>query len=613
MKATFAGEQRIVVQIFRKIYRLLDRRDRLEFSLIVLLTFVGALAETLGVGVIPSFVSLLGSAKAVREVGIVGWAYDVAGFEDYKVFVQWACVTLMGVYIAKNSYLAWLYYLQTQFIYRKQSKVSQRLFATYLQQPYPFHLQHNTADLLRNINVEIPNLFNEVMRDVMILLTESMIAVSISLLLLLAEPISSIIAVSLLGGAMAVFYQGFRRRSERWGKRQHRHMGRMIQWVNQGLGSIKETKVLGREPYFLERYAFHTERYTEASQRVQFVNKLPRLFIETLAVVCLLLVLVVDLTQGRRPRSLLLLISLFAVAAFRLMMSMNRVIAAMTTIRFHSHALDAVHDDLMAMPLPAAGLTLSMAPADLPAPLPERLQHQIEFHHLTYAYPEAAQPALKDLCLKIARGEAIGLAGPSGAGKTTLVDVLLGLLQPTTGEVYLDGRSIHQSLSNWQQQVGYIPQQIYLSDDTIRRNVAFGVADAQIDDARVWQVLHLAQLEDFIRGLPQRLDQAVGERGVRLSGGQRQRIAIARALYHNPEVLVMDEATAALDNGTEREIVRSIEGLMGKKTLVIIAHRLSTLRNCDRIYWIKAGAIADVGSYDELLAHNPEFQAMVGP
>ena len=599
-----------MVQIFRKINRLLDSRDRFEFLFIVALTLIGAIAETLGVGVIPSFVGLLGSAKAVREVGVVGWAYNFAGFEDYRTFVQWACVALMGLYIGKNGYLAWLSYLQTQFIFRKQSKVSQRLFSRYLQQPYPFHLQRNTADLLRNINVEIPNLFNEVMRDVMILLTESLIALCISLLLLFAEPFSSLIAVSLLGLAMVVFYQGFRRRIELWGRRQHRHIGRMIQWVNQGLGSIKETKILGREPYFLERYSFHVERYTQATQRIQFVNKLPRLFIETLAVVCLLVVLVVDLTQGRRPRSLLLLLTLFAAAAFRLMMSLNRIVAAVTTIRFYSKALDAVHDDITAIPGDENFLaSRESLPAYVP---PSHFQESITLDQVSYVYPESKSLSLNSVSLQIGRGEAIGLAGPSGAGKTTLVDLLLGLLQPTAGQVLVDGRPVERDLLAWQRQVGYIPQQVYLSDDSIRRNVAFGLADSSIDDNRVWQVLRLAQLEDFIRGLPMRLNTRVGEQGVRISGGQRQRIAIARALYHNPEVVVMDEATAALDNGTEREIVRAMESLIGKKTLIVIAHRLSTIRNCDRIYWIKDGAIADMGNYDELLARNPEFQAMVG-
>ncbi len=599
-----------MVQIFRKINRLLDSRDRLEFLFIVALTLVGALVETMGVGVIPSFVGLLGSAKAVREVGVVGWAYNFAGFEDYRTFVQWACVALMGLYIGKNGYLAWLSYLQTQFIYRKQSKVSQRLLTRYLEQPYPFHLQRNTADLLRNINVEIPNLFNEVMRDVMILLTESLIALCISLLLLAAEPMSSLIAVALLGVAMIVFYQGFRRRIELWGRRQHRHIGRMIQWVNQGLGSIKETKILGREPYFLERYGFHVERYTQATQRIQFVNKLPRLFIETLAVVCLLVVLVVDLTQGRRPRSLLLLLTLFAAAAFRLMMSLNRILAAVTTIRFYSKALDAVHDDLTV--IPGNEDFLARHESLPPYIQPRSFQQSIVLDQVSYVYPDSKNLSLNSVSLQLHRGEAIGLAGPSGAGKTTLVDLLLGLLQPMAGQVLVDGQSVEKDLLAWQRQVGYIPQQVYLSDDSIRRNVAFGLADSSIDDNRVWQVLRLAQLEDFIRGLPMRLNSRVGEQGVRISGGQRQRIAIARALYHNPEVVVMDEATAALDNGTEREIVRAMESLIGKKTLIVIAHRLSTIRNCDRIYWMKDGAIADVGTYDELLQGNKEFQQMVG-
>ena len=349
-------------------------------------------------------------------------------------------------------------------------------------------------------------------------------------------------------------------------------------------------------------------------QRIQFVNRLPRLYMETIAVVVLLLVLMLDLNQGRKPRSLLPLLSLFAMAAFRMMTSMNRIVAAISTIRFYSHALDAVHDDLQTIP-PVNPMALGRAGriSDHNGKhRPPRLQHSLELDNIFYTYPEAQAPSLQGLSLKVGRGEAVGIAGASGAGKSTLVDVLLGLLTPDTGEVRIDGEPLGIQIASWQRSIGYIPQNVYLSDDTIRRNVAFGVPDNQINEAKVKRALRLAQLGAFIQSLPQQLETRVGELGVRISGGQRQRIAIARALYHNPEVLVMDEATAALDNETERSIVQALEAFKGEKTMLIIAHRLSTIRDCDRIFWMKDGRVSDSGTYTELMARNPEFQSMVG-
>lgn len=595
-------------RILAKLLQLFDRRDRLLFAGVIGLTLLGALMETLGVGLIPAFVGLLSSQRATREVGILGWAYKAMGFQDYRAFVRWACLALMGIYVIKNLYLGYLSYLQGRFIYQKQRKISRQLLARYLYQPYDFHLQQNSAELQRNINVEIPNLFNEVMRDVMILLTESMIAVCITILLLASEPISSLIAVSVLGGSTAFFYRVSRQQLGQSGQKNQHHMGQMIQWVNQALGGIKEVKILGREGYFSDQYDRNTQIYTKTSETLYVSQKLPRLFIETIAAICLLIVLLVDLLQGRRPRSLLLLLSLFAAAAFRLMVSMNRILAAMNTIRFYSNAIDVVHHDLLHLQTPLLPTT--------PISTLQSLRHSLELKAVTYQYPQAETPALNAISLCINRGEAIGFVGPSGAGKSTLVDVLLGLLPPTQGDILIDGIPLHHNeatpLAQWQRQIGYIPQRIYLADDTIRRNIAFGLPDSEIDDDRLWQVLHLAQLEPYIRQLPQQLDTWVGENGLRLSGGQRQRIAIARALYPNPEVLVLDEATAALDNQTEQDITQALETLMGQKTLIIIAHRLTTVQTCDCIYFIKAGRIQAVGSYQDLLANNLDFQAMVG-
>jgi ATP-binding cassette, subfamily B, bacterial PglK len=600
---------------FQKLWSLFDRRERLQFAGILGLTFVGAIAETFGVGLIPSFVGLLSSPRAMREVGLVGWAYQVMGFTDYKAFVLWACFALMAIYLLKNLYLAGLAYLHSRFIYSKQARLSEELLASYLNQPYVFHLQRNSAELLRNINVDVPAVFNEVMRDVLIIITEAMIALCITLLLMAVEPISSIVVAVVLGVTTWIFYRLTRDRLGRWGTVQQRSMGQMLQWVNQSLGGIKETQILGREAYFAEAYGRSARRYGRAMGRLQTVNKFPRLFIETIAVISLLLVLALDLMDGRRPRSLLLLLSLFAAAAFRLMVALNRIVAALTTIRYFTPAVDGVYADLQRLPrigprvAPELAAPGTIGQADPLAPL--TLRRSIELRDVSFTYPDAPVASLDRVSLRIQQGEAVALVGPSGAGKTTIVDVLLGLLAPSEGGVWVDDQPVADRLPQWQRQLGYIPQRIYLADDSLRRNIAFGVPDRQIDDAQIWRVLELAQLSPLVRGWPQGLDTLVGEQGQRLSGGQRQRMAIARALYPNPQVLVLDEATAALDNETERAIVTALESLRGEKTLITIAHRLSTIKHCDRIYFIKDGQVHSQGTYGQLMIDSPAFQAMV--
>lgn len=573
------------------------------------LTLGGAIVETLGVGLIPAFVSLLINTKISRTVGIVNWAYRLTGLTDYKAFVHWAFFALMAVYVLKGFFLAGLSWLQGRFIYQKQQQVSQALFTSYLSQPYAFYLQHNSAELQRNLNVEVPNLFNEVLRDVMILVSEAWVALGVTLLLLVSEPLSTLAAVTVLGGATLGFYRLYRPRVGRWGERHQYHRGKLIQWVNQGLDSIQETKVLGREAYFLGQYRIHAIALGEMLEWLYVANRLPRLFVETIAALVLFLVLLLDFLQGRQARSLVLLLSLFAAGAFRLMIAMNRMVAAATTIRFHSHAVDVIYASLKAMPLGPTewGWVARRGPKLIPRPFSASL----EFDRVSYVYPEASQASLSQVSLRILPGEAIAIVGSSGAGKSTLMALLLGLLPPTQGQIRVDGVPVERDLAGWQSQIGYIPQMIYLADDTLRRNIAFGLADEVIEDGRVWEALRLAQLEGFVQGLPLGLETVVGERGVRLSGGQRQRIAIARALYADPAVLVMDEATAALDTETERGIVAAIEALMGKKTVVMIAHRLSTVKHCDRLYLLNQGQIVDMGRYDELLKRNPGFQNLV--
>jgi ATP-binding cassette subfamily C protein len=315
------------------------------------------------------------------------------------------------------------------------------------------------------------------------------------------------------------------------------------------------------------------------------------------------------LVQGKDVQTLLPTLSLFAAAAFRMMPSIHRIISSATRIRYYKHTLDSVYEDLLDVGLP---LTQSLPNIEVTSPPlnPLVFEKEITLNHIFYQYPTGEGLALKDIDLTINKGQAVGFVGPSGSGKTTLINLLLGLLSPTSGQLLVDGHNIAPHLTEWQHKIGYIPQDIYLSDDTIRRNIAFGVPDEHIEEAQVWAVIKLAQLETLVQQLPAKLDTVVGERGVRLSGGQRQRVAIARALYHQPQVLIMDEATAALDNETEREITQAVERLSGQKTLLIVAHRLSTVKNCDQLYFIDNGQVVASGTYEQLFTKSLAFQEM---
>jgi ATP-binding cassette, subfamily B, bacterial PglK len=419
----------------------------------------------------------------------------------------------------------------------------------------------------------------------------------------IVEPLSSAIAAVFLGISIFWLNRTIRKLMSGQGLIRQDQSGQMIQWVNQSLGGIKETKVLGREPFFLDAFTKSAQAYGKANLLVGLATQLPNQFIDTVLIAAVLLIVIFSLIQGRAIQSILPMLSLFAIAALRLMPSAKRIVSTITTIRYFKHAVDLIYQDLTLLD-PRSSLLLT------PNSPTAKLERLIELRDIHYQYPQATQASLSGISLSIPKGKSIAFIGSSGAGKTTIVDVILGLLTPSQGEILVDGSNILANLDSWQRQIGYIPQSIYLSDDTIRSNIAFGVATDEINEGQVWSAVKAAQLEELVFGLPDRLDTLVGERGIRLSGGQRQRIGIARALYHNPEVIIMDEATAALDNTTEREFMQALESMSADKTMITIAHRLSTVKNCDRLYFMKNGVLVDAGTYSDLLSRNREFQEM---
>jgi ABC-type multidrug transport system fused ATPase/permease subunit len=413
-------------------------------------------------------------------------------------------------------------------------------------------------------------------------------------LLLAVTPVGAMAVAAVFGLPLWVFHRLSHGPLLRWGTARQHHEHLQMQHLQQGLGGVKELLLFGRETNTLDAYQRHTISSTKAISRHQLLQQLPRLGLELLAVCALAGLVIVMLATGRPLEALLPILGLFAAAAFRLLPSANRMINAIQTIRYALPAVKVIHDELM--------LARDPVPPTAPRASDIRFRDALRLERVSFHYPSRSEAALHEIDIRIPRGSCVGFIGGSGAGKSTLIDVILGLHTPTQGTVCADGVDIQNNLRGWQSLIGYVPQTIFLTDDTLRRNVAFGLADREIDDEAVMRAIRAAQLDEFVASLPSGLETTVGERGVRLSGGQLQRIGIARALYHDPEVLVLDEATSSLDTATERGVMGAVRSLRGHKTLIIVAHRLSTVEHCDWLYRLEAGQIVEGGEAPKVLS-----------
>ena len=599
-------------ELVRQLWSIFGRRQRRQALGLFALMLVGAAFEAVGIGLIMPFIALVAEPASIADMPLLPGLFNALGLHSPQQIVVGAGLGLLAVYVIKNLFLALMYHLQFRFIFANQVRLSRRLFHTYLQSPYPFHLRRNSAQLLRNVTEEVRMTFVNVLLPLFRVAVELSVVLVIAALLIVVEPLVAPLALASFGLISLAFYRAVRAKTTRLGRSQQHHNGLMIQWVNQGLGGLKEAKVAGAEDYFLQKYDLSSQKYARAVRFHRFIKEIPRNVIETVGLGGMILVVVLLVARGQPMGQILPVLGLFAMAAVRLLPSLTRIISSLTGIRHFTPSIDVIARDLKALEEGRLGLEARQdrpGEGDDPVPLP--FEESLRFQGISFAYPDADGPAIANLDLAIKPGESLGLVGPSGAGKTTLVDLLLGLLPPDEGTIEVDGRPIHDHLDAWQRQLGYIAQPTYLMDDTIRRNIAFGVDDQAIDDARVWHALAQAQLAPLVEAMPDGLDTSIGEAGVRLSGGQRQRLGIARALYRQPNLLVLDEATSALDTPTEREISDAIDRLAGDLTLVIIAHRLSTIRHCDRLLLLDEGRLVAQGTYDELLATHPQFQRMV--
>lgn len=584
---------------------LFQKEDRLNFFFLSLAILLNSFMEILGISLIVPFISLLAHPEMLEKNVYLHNIYHFFAFHSFLQFMIVLDIVIILVFIIKNAILFLLAFLQSRFILSKQTYVCTRLFKAYLLSPYSFYLQRNLGQFQEQLKA-VEQLMQTGVLSILIILTEGLLVTCLFFILIRTNPLLTIVAMAVLTGGLVIYFYFLKDKLQAWGEVSRHHFALLWQQVNQGLGSIKESKLLGRELFFVNSYRYHVQQVGLQQNKGELVARSPRLFIETTVVALVMVSMAICLLSGQTPSSIFATISVFALVTMRLMPSLNRISSSWGGLKFFIPSFDAIYDDLVVCE------RLESQHRERESGPPLNFHKEIRIDDVVFNYEKAKTPALDHISLTILKNSVVGFIGPSGAGKTTAIDVILGLLDPSSGRIMVDGVDIHTHLRSWQMTIGYIPQIIYLCDDTIRNNIAFGLEPQEINDDKVWQSLRLAQMEEFVRSLPLGIETTVGERGVRLSGGQRQRIGIARALYHDPQVLVMDEATAALDNETERLFMDALFGLFQKRTIIIIAHRLTTVQQCDKIFFLKDGRLISEGRYAELSNSCAEFQKMSG-
>ena len=557
--------------------------------LLLIAIFIGAVFELIGVSLIMPLIQVISAPEMIAQNRFLSFAYTAFGMKDSSSFFVFLSVLIIAVYVIKNAYLIVMYRFQYSFIYRNQLKVSGRLVDCYLKKPYTYHLNNNSSNMIRNIMLDTERLFQLIL-SVLNCLSEALLCVLLGLFLLINDPFMTLTLAALLLLCMGAYRHFTRERVNEYGRINQLYDGRMHQSINQALGAVKDIKILHREKYFVNRFVNSGEKKMNALINTNFFGTVPRYFIETVCVGGIILVLIIKLKTGTDLSAILPMLGSFAVAAFKLMPSAGKISNYANLISFLTPSIDLIYRDIKE--------TEDMIEKETKdrddRPVEDNDPVSIKIEDITYSYPGFDEKVLEGADFEIPLGASVGLIGQSGAGKSTMADIILGILFPVSGRVMYGKMNVHEYPLSWSKKLAYIPQAIFLADESIRDNVAFGVEEDEIDDNKVWAALDEAQLSDFVRSLPEGLDTMVGERGVRLSGGQRQRIGIARALYDDPEILVLDEATSALDSDTESAVMEAIDSLMGRKTLIIIAHRLTTIENCQLIFRVENGRIRKV-------------------
>jgi len=589
---------------FKKVIYLLPEGDPYKLLIIFILMLISAVLEVAGIGMIPAFVSIVATPEMVLEHDLAKPIINYLGISNSRDLLIWGSVFLVSIFIVKSLYIIIFNYFESYYIYNRKFNIGKRLMTLYMHAPYTFHLNRNSSELLRNITNEV-NMYINSLLDVLKLSREAVMAISILIFLVIMEPLITLIVVTLSGIGAGGFIFFTQKKVKAYAKQDQAHRNMMIKAVNQGIGGIKDTRLLNRETEFINQFTKEAYSSAKLGAYMRFIVQIPRPIIETTAVLGIMLIAGLMVLQGRPMVSIIPVLTLFAMATVRLMPAVQQISSLYTNMLYNIVAVEPIYEDVVQLKQASIEFREDRQKNNI-----LNLNKEIKARDIWYCYPGGDENALKGVSFEIPSGSAVAFVGESGAGKTTIVDLLLGLLKPTKGQILVDGKNIHDSLSAWQKNIGYIPQSIYMADETLRKNIAYGIPENQIEEEKIKQAIEMAQLQDMIKTLPKGLDTIIGESGTRLSGGQRQRVGIARALYHNPNVLVMDEATSALDNITEKQITKAIEAMAGERTIITIAHRLTTVQKCDMLYLMRDGRIIDSGTYYDLADSNKEFRKM---
>ncbi len=575
------------VSLLAKINYIFDKKQKGQLFILAVLILIGGVVETLGVSMMIPVISVILKPESlhrqIEKYDILQNIVNALGLNSDLKLASALLISLIFLFIFKNLYLLFLVYKQNTFISRARNDMISRVMREFLNRPYEDYLGADIPTVFRITDSDIPKTFT-LMLSLLSLATEMVVSICLGIVLLAVNWQMTVLILVVLVILTLIITKILKPRLNTIGRKNQETQSRIAKWRIQAIYGLKDVKVLNRQDFFIRNYYESGRIGADIDRNYTVLNNIPRLLIETVFISVVLLYVLIYLVNGGDAKALLPQITAFGMAAIRIMPSANRINTYLTQIAYNQYSLDFVYNNLTESMKMEKEMRAERAKVAGPA---LHLEKKIELKNITFHYPDSEDNIFTEANMMVPRGKSVGIIGPSGAGKSTIVDILLGLLHVKSGEILCDGNNIFSNYESWLAQIGYIPQSIYLVDESIRDNIAFGIDADKINDDRIWEVCEEAQLADFIRTLPEGLDTRIGDRGVRLSGGQRQRIGIARALYHNPEILVFDEATSALDNETEAAVMEAINSFHGKKTMIIIAHRLNTIANCDIIYEVK--------------------------
>lgn len=590
-------------EIVNRLLFLLPKGDFLKVLALLFLMIIGALMEILGIGAIPGFIMMILDPEKLYSIPILGGVSDEIKNIPQYTLVLYGSLLLAFIFLAKNIFLVFLEMFKAKYVYNRQIYLVNRLFYEYMYAPFSYHLNKNSADYLKNINQEVTLIVNGVVFEVLNFLMNIIFLIGIISLLLVVDVYTTIMSFSVLGFSTWLFLRLTTKKINWYGKMEMKHRSIRNKILMHGIGGIKEIKILQNENFFKEEFENSTYQRTKAMKFKYIINQLPKPFIETIAVVSILIIIVSFSLQGKDLNNIIPIMALYGASAVKILPMLRALVTNYSNVLYNKHAIKPIYEDLIELDkLKKEKSKKNTNGANF------SFNEKIEFNDVDFKYPKTEDLILEKFSVEIKKGEVVGVVGKTGSGKTTIVDLLMGLLSANSGKICVDGFDISQHSFAWQSLLGYVPQNIFLADDSIKNNIAYGVREKDINTEALNYAINAAQLKDFLDNLPSGVETIVGERGVRLSGGQRQRIGIARALYQKPSVLILDEATSALDNKTEKGVISAIDYLKGKITLIIIAHRLSTVKKCDKIVVLSKGEIKAVGTYDELNEISSDFK-----